>query len=135
VIVVDTNVLVYLFLPGESTADARAALARDPVWAAPLLWRSEFRNALALYLRQKHLALDDALLLQAAAEERMAGRAYDTDSEAVLRFAADSGRSAYDCEFVALAEALGVPLVTSDRQLLASFPATAVGLASFAAGS
>jgi predicted nucleic acid-binding protein len=132
VIVVDTNVVAYLFLPGEHTAAARATLAADAAWAAPLLWRSEFRNVLALYLRKRHLRLAAALEVQAAAEELLAGREYAVESAAVLTLAAGSGRSACDCEFVALAQALGVPFVTSDRQLLASFPETAVGLSSFA---
>lgn len=132
-IVVDTTVLVYLMLPGDSTAAARGALARDPAWVAPVLWRSEFRNALALYLRQGHLRLDDALTVQAAAEGMMAGREYSSDSVAVLGLAAASGRSAYDCEFVALAQSLGVPLITTDRQVLASFPEVAIRLDAFAA--
>ena len=43
-IVVDSNVLAYLYLPGEHTAEAEALLVREPDWAAPVLWRSEFRN-------------------------------------------------------------------------------------------
>ena len=39
---------------------------------------------------------------------------------------ATSHCSAYDCEFVALALELEVPLVTADRQLLRSFPRIAV---------
>lgn len=131
-IVVDTNVIAYLFLPGEHTEAARTTLAADAAWAAPLLWRSEFRNVLALYLRQRHLTLAASLEVQTAAEELLAGREYAIESEAVLMLAATSGRSAYDCEFVALAQALAVPFVTSDRKLLASFPKTAVALSSFA---
>jgi predicted nucleic acid-binding protein len=132
VIVVDTSVVAYLFLPGDHTEAARAALAVDAAWAAPLLWRSEFRNVLALYLREGHLALAAALRVQAAAEGMLAGREYAVDSAAVLRLAATSGRSAYDCEFVALAQALAIPLVTSDRQLLARFPEMTVALSAFA---
>lgn len=43
-----------------------------------------------------------------------------------------SGRSACDCEFVALAEVLDVPLVTADPALCASFPERTVELEAFA---
>jgi predicted nucleic acid-binding protein len=132
VIVVGANVIAYLFLPGDHTAVARKAVAADPEWAAPLLWRSEFRNVLALYLRRRLLTPAAALKVQAAAEELMDGREYAVESADVLALVAASGRSAYDCEFVALANALGIAFVTSDRQLVTSFPETAVALTSFA---
>jgi len=55
VIVVDSNVIAYLYLPGDHTASAEALLEQDADWAAPLLWRSEFRNILAGYMRRKAL--------------------------------------------------------------------------------
>ncbi len=130
-IVVDTNVVAYLLIAGEQTETARAVLASDAAWAAPMLWRSEFRNVLALYLRRRHLTLAEALEVQTMAEEIVAGREYTVESAAVLTLAATSGRSAYDCEFVALAQALDVPFVTSDRQLLASFPEVVITLSEF----
>ena len=134
-IVVDTNVLAYLLLPGDQTEAARRTLARDPAWAAPLLWRSELRNVLALYVRQQQLPLADAVALQAEAESILVGREYAVESARVLALAEASGRSAYDCEFVAVAQLLGVPLVTSDRQLLGSFPAVAVALRVYGGGA
>jgi predicted nucleic acid-binding protein len=130
VIVVDTNVIAYLYLSTEFTPLAEALLLRDPEWAAPLLWRSEFRNVLALYLRQKRLDLDRALAIQSEAQSLMAGREFDVGSLAVLQLAASSRCSAYDCEFLALATFLGVRLVTMDRQMLNSFRTTAVSLRS-----
>lgn len=130
-IVVDTNVIAYLLIPGDHTEAARATLMRDAAWAAPTLWRSEFRNVLALYIRQRHLTLAHALEVQFVAEELLAGREYMVESGPVLECAAASGRSSYDCEFVALARALEVPLVTSDRQLLTSFPDTAISLTNY----
>lgn len=132
-IVVDTNVIAYLLLPGDQTAAARAALRRDPVWAAPLLWRSELRNVLATAMRQGHLGLADALEVMELAAELVAGREFEVESAAVLRLAAGSRCSAYDCEFVALARDLRVTLVTADQQLLAEFAPTAVSLAVFGA--
>jgi predicted nucleic acid-binding protein len=63
-IVVDSNVLAYLYLPGEYTSAAEALLERDPDWASPILWRSEFRNILAGYVRRKDISLEQAVSLQ-----------------------------------------------------------------------
>jgi predicted nucleic acid-binding protein len=131
VIVVDTNVLVYLLLPGEHTEHAERVLHRDPVWAAPLLWRSEFRNVLAVYMRQGRLSLDQALQLMDTAEILLQGREYTVSSVRVLSLVAGTRCSAYDGEFVALAQDLGVSLVTSDTRLLAEFPATAIAMDMF----
>ena len=50
-IVVDTNVVVHTILGGPHAAMGTAAFARDPEWAAPPLWRSEFANVLATQVR------------------------------------------------------------------------------------
>lgn len=127
-IVVDTNVIAYLYLPTEYTPLAENLLVRDPDWAAPLLWRSELRNVLAFYLRQGLFDLDGAYAIQSEAESLLAGREYDVGSLEVLRLAASSECAAYDCEFVALAQFLGVRLITVDRQVLRKFRSTAVSL-------
>ncbi|MDP1898948.1 MAG: type II toxin-antitoxin system VapC family toxin [Rubrivivax sp.] len=121
-IVVDTNVLAYLYLPGTFTARAEVLLEADPDWAAPALWRSEFRNILAGYLRRGALTLDQACSLQREAEDLLRDSEFAVDSEDVLALVRDSDCSAYDCEFVALATQLGVKLVTMDRKLLRAFP-------------
>lgn len=130
-IVVDTNVIAYLLLGGEKTPHARAALQKDPVWAAPILWRSEFRNVLAYYIRQGTLMLTDALQLMAEAELLFQEEEYHVESGQVLRLVSSSRCSAYDCEFIALARHLNISLVTSDAQILAEFPDTAVSLDTF----
>ena len=127
-IVVDSNVLAYLYLPGEHTAQAEALLERDPEWAAPVLWRSEFRNILAGCLRRKTISFDQACSLQNEAESLLAGAEFEVDSTAVLELVRDSDCSAYDCEFVALAIKLGTRLVTMDKKLLRAFPKRAAAL-------
>ena len=127
-IVVDTNVVAYLYLPGEHTARAESLLERDPDWVAPVLWRSEFRNILAGYMRRRLLTFDQARELQAEAESLLSGAEYEVDSQRVLELVRDSDCSAYDCEFVALAMSLGMKLVTIDGKLLRAFPGLAVPL-------
>lgn len=127
-IVVDSNVVAYLYLPGEHTAKAEALLEQDPDWAAPVLWRSEFRNILAGYLRRKNLTFAQACGLQSEAEDLLAGSEFEVDSKVVLELVRDSDCSAYDCEFVALAQKLQVQLVTMDARVLKAFPKYAVSL-------
>lgn len=132
-IVVDTNLLVYLHVSGQRTTQAEAVLIRDPVWVAPLLWRSEFRNTLAGLVRGRALHLDDAVRIAHEAERMMTGGEYSVASQQVLPLATQSGCSAYDCEFVGLAQDLGVAFVTADKQVLAAFPSVAVSPESFVA--
>ena len=113
-IVVDTNLIAYLFLEGERTASAEKALRTDGEWIAPLLWRSEFRNVLALYLRRKIIRLDFAIRIAEEARLLMQGNEYESFSSQVLHLVSQSRCSAYDCEFLALAQSLGVPLITTD---------------------
>lgn len=128
-IVVDSNIIAYLYLPGEYTPAAEALLEEDPDWASPVLWRSEFRNILAGYLRRGGLTFDQAVDIQSEAEDLLSGAEFDSDSLNVLELVRDSDCSAYDCEFVALAKALGTKLVTLDGQILGAFPDSAVALA------
>ena len=121
-IVVETNVLAYLLLPGPRTEQAESLLLQQPQWAAPPLWRSELRNVLTSYLRRDRLNLPAAIELMQQAEALLAAHDEPVASEQVLHLATSSGCSAYDCEFVAAAQLLGVPLVTEDRAILTAFP-------------
>lgn len=130
-IVVDTNVIVYLWLRVDQTPEAERLYAKDPNWIAPMLWRSEFRNALLLYIRKEKMTIDQAMYAIERAEEQMRNHERAVDSRAAMMLAVDSGCSAYDCEFIAVAESAGVPLITSDRRILQSFPEIAQSIADF----
>jgi predicted nucleic acid-binding protein len=121
-IVVDTNVLAYLFIQGVHTPSAEALLVKEPQWFAPMLWRSEFRNILAGYMRRGDVSFDGAYKILREAESLLAGNEYEPDSLQVLELVRDSECSAYDCEFVAVAMALNAKLVTMDKALLKAFP-------------
>jgi predicted nucleic acid-binding protein len=131
-IVVDVNVLAYLWIKGEWTPSAEKALLRDALWAAPLLWRSEFRNILAGCIRRKNMPPEMAFRCLEGAEAQMAGHEFLVGSDKIMRLVPDCDCTAYDCEYAALAEDLGVPLVTADKQLLKAFPRRAVSLRDFA---
>ncbi len=132
-IVVDTNVICYRWLSSSNSAAAETALAKDPHWIAPLLWRSEFRNIVALAIRKRALTVHAAQEIMRKAEASFEGGEFAVSSDAVLQLVASSNCTAYDCEFVALAQDLRVPFVTADRQVLAAFPSTAVLPADFVA--
>lgn len=132
-IVVDTNVIAYLFIEGPHTDDARRVLLADPEWSAPVLWKSELQNVLALYLRKGELEVPDAAAIVDQAQELLGQRQYSIDAMSVLELSMNSGCSAYDCEFVALARKLSIPLVTCDKKLLRAFPGIAHSITSYAA--
>lgn len=121
-IVVDTNILAYRWLPGPQASKVDQLLAVDAEWAAPLLWRSEFRNLLAGYLRRGNLTLRQTESVLAMARKSLNGGEYAVADDAVMKLVVESSCTAYDCEFVALAQALGILLVTEDKALLKAFP-------------
>lgn len=130
-IVVDTNVIAALYLPTGQSAAAEQALQKDPVWAAPMLWRSEFRNVLVALLRREVLSLEDAIEMVSEAEQLMREREYAVPSDDVLSLSNASGCTAYDCEFVSLARWARTSLVTLDQAVLRAFPEVSVSLARF----
>jgi predicted nucleic acid-binding protein len=125
-IVVDTNIIVPLYMTSESTGQVLEILKIDAFWCSPPLWRSEFLNVLAGCLRRKSLTLDQARQIMQAALMTMAGSEIPVSPWHVLELTLASNCTAYDCEFVALAKELGVKLVTLDQQILAEFPETAI---------
>lgn len=134
-IVVDTNVVAYAVLPGERTKAALALAERDPEWVAPALWRRELRNVLATLMRVRQLPLRQALAAFSAAEALVTDATVEPSTEECLRLAARGRVSAWDAEFVFVAEAAGLPLVSADRKLVRAFPGRVVALEDLPLGS
>ncbi len=130
-IVVDSNIIIYVHVQGDRTTLALRALQRDPYWVAPPLWESEFRNVMAGYIRRRILKLEDAKRIMDSALKTMEGREILPPSVLVLDLVAESDCSAYDCEYVALARHLHIKLVTTDNKILGNFPETAIELSVF----
>ena len=121
-IVVDVNVLAYLLIPGRFTSSAEELLEVDSAWAAPRLWRSELRNILGTYVRSRQIELVDALEMFQRAVDVIDQEEYEVDTPAILRLCESSKCSAYDCEYVALADFLDIDFITADRKLVKAFP-------------
>ncbi len=130
-IVADTNLVTYLCIGGDRASLAEDVLLTDWDWHAPLLWRSEFRNVVAGFLRRGAIDSEQARQIVAEAEVLFSDREHLVVSEHVLRLVEGSSCSAYDCEFVALAEQLQAPLVTNDKAVLRTFSEIAISMESF----
>ena len=131
-IVVDSNVVAYYWINGPLTKSAWQVWEKDPDWHVPVLWRSEMRSILAGYLRDGSLSVRQVGQVMAAGEAAFSGREHLVPSDRVFGVVERGRVSAYDAEFVALAEVLGVPLVTADRAVLKAFPARACTMKTFA---
>lgn len=127
-IVADNNLIAYFFIKEPLSGVAEAVYRKDPDWAAPAFWRSEFRSVLWKHVRRGQITFSDALAITQDAEDLFWGREFRVESAPVLALAHTSGVSPYDCEYVHLAQELDVPLVTDDRKVLAAFPGTAVSM-------
>ncbi|MEA3385782.1 MAG: type II toxin-antitoxin system VapC family toxin [Thermodesulfobacteriota bacterium] len=130
-IVVDTNIISYFYLNSDYSSLAEQIFKRDPIWLAPLLWRSEFRNVLTFYLKKEIILLSEAIEIFESAEELLKENEYEINSAQVLSLSHSSGCSAYDCEFINLAKDLNISLVTEDKKVLKSFPEFAISVHQF----
>lgn len=131
-IVAHTNLIGHLLIDGEQTESARRVWTRDPDWAMPPLWRSEFLNVLVVAHRASALNRHQAVEIWRRSELFMNATEFEPDGENVLQIALDRGLSAYDAQFVAVASELGVPLVTADQRVLGQCPDIAVSIHDFA---
>ncbi len=130
-IVIDVNILAYFSITGEKTALAQEAIRRDANIVSPVLWRSEFRNILVKYLRQGLMSIEDANAILTSVETRMKGRERNVDSIRVVELAFENSCSAYDAEYVVLAQQLSVRLLSEDKEVLKKFPDVAISLQDF----
>jgi predicted nucleic acid-binding protein len=128
VIVVDTNVLVYYFIEGEKTRLAHQVFAHDSEWIVPSLWRHEFANVLATFVRTDTIALDVAQSVWRNAREAVQPYEASVELDDIIPFAVQNNIAAYDAEFLLLAESRNIRCVTEDRELQEKCPAIAISM-------
>lgn len=121
-IVVDTNILVYLFVQGPKTKPALRLLERDSEWILPVLWRHEFHNVMVTHVRTMRLSLDQAEGILDRAIDLLSDSEREADLTLALRMAADYGVTGYDAQFLALANSLNVVCLSEDKALKVKAP-------------
>lgn len=134
-IVADSNLIAAFWILGERSPVARRVRRRDADWIVPPLWRSEFQSVLRQHLVRGDVSLAQALWFADKSEADLSGRERTVSSGDVLRLVYQTRHSSYDCEYVALAVAQNVRLVTGDRTVARLFPTVAVLLEDFADGA
>jgi predicted nucleic acid-binding protein len=128
VVLVDTNVVVYLLIEGPWTALAQELHQRDPDWRSEAFLLVEFSNVLASAIATRRLSLRVGQDLLAKVESLFHGKLARVDHQSVLSIAASYRISAYDARFLALANHLGHRLITEDERLRAAAPKLAMSL-------
>ena len=125
-IVVDSNLVAYLLIPGAKSEIADAIFQQDSTWVTPLLCRSELRSILTLYMKKEGMSLAQAQRTMEKAESLLRNREYAVPSDQVLEISMRHHITAYDAEFVVLAKQLNVPLITFDGPLRKACPEVAI---------
>ena len=128
-VVVDTNVLAYLLIEGDQTAQARRLLALDPEWISEPFLLIEFSNVLATYVRLRGLTNAQAAALLVEAEACLRGGWHEMPHAEALKLAAEHAVSAYDARFLGVARQFRQRLVTEDSRLRAAAPGLTQSLA------
>jgi predicted nucleic acid-binding protein len=95
-IVVDTNVVVYLMIAGEKTEMAQRAFRRDSDWTVPSLWRHEFLNVLATLVRHGGIEIDEAIDIWQRSLHLFTSGERDVDMSHALRLASQHDICAQD---------------------------------------
>lgn len=130
-IVVDTNVIAYVLIEGDKTALAQQVAKKDPDWKVPPLWRHEFLNVLATSARAEVIDALQAEALWHKGLDLLVRAEREADGSASLKLAIEHAISAYDAQYIALAQSLETQCITEDKRLLKTFPDTAVSMKAF----
>jgi predicted nucleic acid-binding protein len=121
-LLVDTNVLAYLLIEGERSADAQKLSRFDADWRSEAFILIEFTNVLVRSVLVKRMNLELAQSLLSTAETLLSGKLARVSHSEALAVAAEHRITAYDARFLTLARQLRGRLVTEDTRLRAAAP-------------
>lgn len=121
-IVADANLLAYLLLDTELTAQAREVWYADGDWAVPEVCLFEFTNVLVKFVRGGQIPLRQALRVERLAAGRVGRNIVEVRQSDALRLAAGLVIAGFDAHYLAAAIILRVPCVTEDKALRRAAP-------------
>ena len=126
-IVVDASVVAFLLIDGELTDAVRELHRINPDWVTPPILNHEMLNILA--------AVGSAEGNSAAMEgvwrdvrALVASRQQVPDPVRSLRLGVELGISGNEAQYLCLADSLGLPLITQEKNLLQAAPRRAVSV-------
>ncbi len=128
-LIIDTNVIAYLLIEGDYTADARLLHRRDDDWRSEAFIMVEFTNVLTASIATRRMDLVLAQKFLADATSILQGKLASIPHDSMLSLAVQYRVTAYDARFLALADKLRSRLVTEDARLRAAAPALTQSLA------
>ena len=131
---VDTNIVVNLLIDGPYSHSARALYALDRDWQSESLLMTELVNVLATTVRTQMLALAAAEATLTEAKHLLSQGLRNVADQDVLSAATHFGVNGYDARFLAVARAIGQPLITEDAKLRRAAPSLTCSIAEALAG-
>ncbi len=130
-IVVDANILAYSTIEGTLTPLALQVRKRDPHWRLPGIWRHEILNIFTTYVRQNGLTKEKAVKALEDVYAHIFPNEVELGLVETLEIALQHKISAYDAQYVLLAQKLGVPCVTEDHALRRAAPRLTISMEGF----
>lgn len=125
-IIVDTNILVYLLFSNYDHSISFKVLEKASNWFVPSLMIKEFSNVIVTHFRQKIITRQEALDIHKTLKHITRRRTLHINDRKILEIALESNLSIYDAEYVALAKQQKAMLVTNDKKVLKNFPKIAL---------
>ena len=130
-IVIDANILIYSLIEGDYSLLAKQLRVKESDWRTVKLCLHEVLNVLVTYQRRGMLTLEQCQERLDHTQRFMQVAQCDVDMSATLTVATQYAITAYDAQYVALAQSLNAPLITEDKKLRQAVPWIAFSMHDF----
>ena len=121
-IVVDINLIAYLYIKGDGTQLAQSVYRKNPNWSLPSLWRHEFLNILSTFVKEGGMPLPHAGRIWDHAIDRFLHSEQTIDYKRALVLSNQFKISSHDAQYLELADRLNITFVSEDAKLKKVMP-------------